>query len=90
MPQSAYKSARATLRHSDSYGASELEAACALSRDISSPTKASMTAVVSKGIHHRSPRHSEQISSATSDHSNLGGIDFYKKGGVEVTHFGLV
>ncbi len=76
-PQSAHKSARAILRLAKTYSEDELEAACAISVEVSSPTRASVNSILAKGIYKREPAVVEAVSVPTTDHANIRGQDFY-------------
>lgn len=78
-PQSAYKSARAILRLAGTYSEEELEAACRLAVEISSPTRASVTSILAKGLHKRKMQVIEAVSVPTTDHANIRGEEFYAR-----------
>ena len=78
-PQSAHKSARAILRLAGTYSEGELEAACAIAVEISSPTRASVTSILAKGIYKRGPRVVEEVLVPTADHANIRGEEFYNE-----------
>ena len=78
-PQSAHKSARAILRLAKTYSEGELEAACAIAVEISSPTRASVTSILAKGIYKREPQMVEAVSVPITDHANIRGEEFYNE-----------
>ncbi|EQD68271.1 transposase [mine drainage metagenome] len=78
-PQAAHKQARAILRLTNTYSAVELEDACAIAVEISSPTRASVSSILAKGLHKRGAQLIEAVSLPTSDHANIRGAKFYAK-----------
>ncbi|CAG4933423.1 IS21 family transposase [Acidithrix sp. C25] len=78
-PQSAHKSARAILRLANTYTDVELEAACLVAIEIGSPTRASVSSILARGLHINRTPMIEAVSLPTGEHENIRGEEFYAK-----------
>ena len=73
---SACRSAGALLRLAKAYSPIELEEACAMALAIASPTRASVSSILKKGLH-RTERRGGAISKVEDAHENLRGREFF-------------
>ena len=73
---SACRSAGALLRLAQAYSPVELEEACAMALAIASPTRASVSSILAKGLH-RQQASAGTISKVDDGHENLRGREFF-------------